>query len=148
VGDERSPNVTARALFAVVVVVSISACSHHATTSAPSRAPASSSDGGALYAQHCSSCHGSDGSGMAGIFPALAGDPVVLGDSRAAIAAVARGMRGRTVVNGTAYDGVMPGWSGDLNDDQIAAIVTYVRGAFHNHAPPVSAAGVAAVSGH
>jgi mono/diheme cytochrome c family protein len=41
----------------------------------------------------------------------------------------------------------MPGWSSDLSGEQIAAIVTYVRGAFHNHASPVSAADVANASG-
>jgi mono/diheme cytochrome c family protein len=60
---------------------------------------------------------------------------------------VAFGSSGRIVVVGTVYDGVMPGWAADLNDDQIAAIVTFVRGAWHNHAPPVTAADVAAVSG-
>jgi mono/diheme cytochrome c family protein len=85
---------------------------------------------------------------MRGVFPPLAGDPLATGDARNAIAAVALGSHGPIVVKGVAYDGVMPGWSADLNDDQIAAIVTYVRGAWHNHAPPVSAADVASVSGH
>jgi mono/diheme cytochrome c family protein len=147
VGDERAPDVTSRAVCTVVAMTLMAACSRHTETAAPSRAPASSSDGGALYLQHCSSCHGTDGSGMSGVFPPLAGDPAVTGDSRRAIVAVARGERGRIVVNGVAYDGVMPGWSGDLSDEQIAAIVTYVRGAFHNHAPPVSAADVANASG-
>jgi mono/diheme cytochrome c family protein len=134
--------IVASATFAL-----LAACSRHGGDSTPSRAPGSSSDGGALYLQHCSSCHGSTGAGMSGVFPPLAGDPVVDGKARGAIAAVATGMRGRLVVNGTAYDGVMPGWDADLNDDQIAAIVTYVRSAWHNHASPVSAAGVSAVTG-
>jgi mono/diheme cytochrome c family protein len=82
---------------------------------------------------------------MAGIFPPLAGDPVTNGDARGAIAAVAFGSRGRVTVDGRTYDGVMPGWAGDLDDEQLAAVVTFVRSAWHNHAPPVSAADVANV---
>jgi mono/diheme cytochrome c family protein len=85
---------------------------------------------------------------MREVFPPLAGDPATVGNARDAIAAVALGSHGRIVVGGTAYDGIMPGWSADLNDEQIASIVTFVRSAWHNHAPPVSAADVAAVSGH
>jgi mono/diheme cytochrome c family protein len=136
-----------RAIVASAAIAVLAACSRHDGASAPSRAPASSSDGGALYLQHCSSCHQPDGSGMPGVFPPLTGDTIASGDARRAIATVAFGSSGRIVVVGTVYDGVMPGWAADLNDDQIAAIVTFVRGAWHNHAPPVTAADVAAVSG-
>jgi mono/diheme cytochrome c family protein len=138
---------TRRALVAWAAIALLAACSRHDAASAPSRALASSSDGGALYLQHCSSCHQADGSGMPGVFPPVKGDPIATGDARRAIAAVAFGSHGRIVVGGTVYDGVMPGWAADLNDDQIAAVVTFVRGAWHNHAPPVTAADVAAVSG-
>ncbi len=82
---------------------------------------------------------------MSGVFPPLAGNVAVVGDPGRAIAAVAFGTRGHTSRDGTAYQGVMPGWAADLNDDQIAAIVTYIRSAWHNHAPPVSAADVARI---
>jgi mono/diheme cytochrome c family protein len=136
-----------RALVVWTAITLLAACSRHDSASAPSRAPASSSDGGALYVQHCSGCHQPDGSGMPGVFPPLNGDSIVNGNARHAIAAVAFGSHGRIVAGGMVYDGVMPGWAADLNDDQIAAVVTFVRGAWHNHAPPVTAADVAAVSG-
>ncbi|MBV8371930.1 MAG: cytochrome c, partial [Candidatus Eremiobacteraeota bacterium] len=44
------------------------------------------------------------------------------------------------------FNGEMPAWRGLLSDDDIAAVVTYIRFAWHNHAAPVSAADVDAVS--
>ncbi|HEY1428365.1 MAG TPA: cytochrome c [Candidatus Tumulicola sp.] len=131
-----------RTAFAALAICVLSACARHPAGTTPSRAPGSSSDGGALYAQHCASCHQTDGRGLAGVFPPLAGDPVVNGNAGGAISAVAQGMRGRIEVNGVTYEGVMPGWSGDLDDEQVAAVVTFVRSAWHNHAPPVSASDV------
>jgi mono/diheme cytochrome c family protein len=148
VGDERPSAVTYRQSASALVLalcVVLQACSRHPAASGPSRAPGSSSDGGALYAQHCATCHQIDGRGLAGIFPPLAGDTVTNGDARGTIKAVALGLRGRIIVDGVTYDGVMPGWSGDLDDEQLAAVVTYVRSAWHNLAPPVSAADVANV---
>jgi mono/diheme cytochrome c family protein len=143
--DERAPAMIARMYAALLAVALVTGCAHGDRSSAPSDAPGSSSDGGALYLMHCASCHQPDGRGMAGVFPPLAGDRVVAGDPGRVIAAVAFGTRGRTSTGGTTYDGVMPGWAADLNNDQIAAIVTYVRSAWHNHAPPVSAADVARI---
>jgi mono/diheme cytochrome c family protein len=132
----------------LALIALLAGCARHPSSAALSRAPGSSSDGGALYETHCSSCHQLDGRGLAGVFPPLAGDAVAVGIARRSIATVAFGTRGRTSIGGRTYDGVMPGWAADLSDDQIAAIVTYVRGAWHNHAPPVSAADVANVVGH
>jgi mono/diheme cytochrome c family protein len=143
--DERAPAMIARAYAALLAIALMTGCSHGNRQSAPSDAPGSSSDGGALYLTHCASCHQADGRGMAGVFPPLAGARAVVGDPDRVIAAVAFGTRGRRSTGGTTYDGVMPGWAADLNDDQMAAIVTYVRSAWHNHAPPVSAADVARI---
>jgi mono/diheme cytochrome c family protein len=41
----------------------------------------------------------------------------------------------------------MPNFSADLSDADIAAVLTYVRSAWGNHAPPVDVAAVAAVRG-
>jgi mono/diheme cytochrome c family protein len=47
----------------------------------------------------------------------------------------------RLVLNGR---GGMPAFRNSLSDDQLAAIITYVRSAWGNKAPPVTAATVAA----
>ena len=84
-------------------------------------------DGGELYATRCASCHGADGSGTADVFPALSGDPIVVAeDPTAAIL---------TVLNGR---GGMPRWADELSDAEIAAILSYVRTSFGNHASEVT----------
>ena len=54
------------------------------------------------------------------------------------------GLEGQVTVAGEMYSGMMPGWS-HLEDEQIAAVMTYVRGSFGNYAGPVSAELVATV---
>ena len=84
-------------------------------------------DGDELYTMRCASCHGADGSGSAEVFPALAGDPfVVAEDPTGAIL---------TVLNGR---GGMPRWADELSDAEIAAILSYVRTSFGNHASEVA----------
>jgi mono/diheme cytochrome c family protein len=107
--------------------------------------PASASDGGAVYVANCSSCHQTNGQGVSGAFPPLAGNPVVSGNPIAAIAIVKNGLDGRVVVNGQAYSGIMPRWKGVLSDEQIASVITYIRSSWKNHASGVSAAQVQAV---
>ena len=84
------------------------------------------------YVATCSACHQANGQGIKGAFPALVGDYFVLADPNDVIA---------TVLNGR---GGMPAWKTDLTDAQIAATITYIRSAWGNSAPPVTADMVAA----
>jgi len=86
-----------------------------------------------------------NGQGIPGAFPPLAGNPLVTGNPVAAIAIVKNGLDGRIVVNGQAYSGIMPRWNGLLTDEQIAAVITYIRSSWKNRAPGVSAAQVSAL---
>lgn len=88
--------------------------------------------GAALFAQNCSACHQAQGQGIAGAFPALAGDRFVTGDPGAVV---------RTVLNGR---GGMPAFRDVLTDEQLAAVLTHVRSGWGNHAPPIAAKMVAA----
>ncbi len=90
-------------------------------------------DGARLFAENCSACHQPTGLGIKGAFPALKGDAVALG-SPPAVAAV--------VLNGR---GGMPAFGPELDDQTIAAILTFVRSAWGNAAPPVQTAVVAGV---
>ncbi len=90
-------------------------------------------DGKAEFLANCSACHQAQGTGIKGAFPALAGDAFVDGDAPAAAWVVLNGRGG------------MPAFRSDLSDGQIAAALSYVRSAWGNAAPPVTAAVVAAV---
>jgi mono/diheme cytochrome c family protein len=103
-----------------------------AITLLPSVALAGES-GQSLYEHKCATCHQIQGGGIAHAFPALAGDATLLGDEEDLIALVFRGRGG------------MPSWAFFLNDQQVADILSYARGAWGNAAPPVTAEQVAAL---
>ena len=106
---------------------------------------ASAGNGGQVYANNCSSCHQSQGSGTPGAFPPLAKNPVVVGNPNTVIHIVKFGLQGSIKVNGQSYNGQMPKWQGTLSDAQIASVITFVRSSWGNHAPGVTAAQVTAV---
>lgn len=100
--------------------------------------------GEALYAGTCSTCHQRDGAGLAGVFPPLAGSDYLNADPERAAQVVLAGLAGPVVVNGTTYNSVMPPMT-NLNDDEIANILTYAYSAWGNAGHVVSAETVSAV---
>lgn len=114
-------------------------------SAAAAKNPASASDGAVIYMANCSSCHQLNGEGVPGAFPPLSGNPLVTGNPAAVITIVKNGLEGRVEVNGQAYSGVMPHWKELLSDEQIAAVITYVRTSWKNRGSAVSVADVQAV---
>jgi cytochrome c6 len=87
-------------------------------------------EGRQVFEDNCAQCHRSNGEGLPNTFPALNGDPFVVGDPRPVIATVLNGRKGKL--------GQMPTWKDQLNDRQIAAAVTYIRHAWGNQAAVVT----------
>lgn len=104
----------------------------------PVTAASTGPDGAVIYKNTCSSCHQANGLGVPGAFPPLAGSDWVAGDEQILIALVLHGLMGEISVNGEIYNGVMPPWSATLKDDDIAAVLTYVRSELGNSFPAVS----------
>lgn len=100
-------------------------------------------DGAQIYAAQCVACHQASGKGLPGVFPPLAGSEWVTGKGALAVQIVLHGVTGELTVAGTAYNGMMPMFKDKLDDAQIAAVVSYIRGSFGNSAEPVDAATVA-----
>jgi mono/diheme cytochrome c family protein len=98
--------------------------------------------GGRVYADQCSGCHGGDGKGAANLFPALEGSSVVQqADATGLMHIVLRGARG--VATDKAPTGAaMPEFGWLLKDDEVAAVLTYIRNSWGNAAPAVSASEV------
>lgn len=92
----------------------------------------------------CMACHGADGGGAAGIGPPLAGSEWVLGPVENLIRIQLRGLMGPIKVKGTDYNLVMPPQA-HQNDEQIAAVLTYIRNNFGNKASAVTAEQVSAL---
>ena len=94
--------------------------------------------GAELYKQHCADCHGDRGEGLAGAYPALAGNRAVVMQKPINVirAVLAGGYLPATTGNPRPYG--MPPFAHVLNDAEIAAVVSYIRGAWGNGAPAVS----------
>jgi nitrite reductase (NO-forming) len=97
--------------------------------------------GKAHYTGTCSVCHQDNGAGLEGVFPPLAKSDFLAGDPEAAIAYVLNGLTGPITVNGKQYNSVMPPMS-QLNNDEIANILTYVFNSWDNDLGQVTAAQV------
>jgi glucose/arabinose dehydrogenase len=102
---------------------------------------ASQGRGAELYRLYCGSCHQMEGGGVPGQFPPLAGTEWVTGDRGRLIRAVLHGMQGPVVIDGVRYDELMPPHA-FLDDEDVAALTTYIRNAFGNSAGPVHEAEV------
>jgi mono/diheme cytochrome c family protein len=98
--------------------------------------------GAQIYADECSGCHTADGKGIAGLFPSLNGAAVVQQtDPTTLMHVVLRGAL--SVATAKAPTGpAMPEFGWLLKDDQVAAVLTYIRNAWGNSAPAVNAAEV------
>lgn len=95
-------------------------------------------DGEAIYLTQCSSCHLPDGNGISGIFPPLRQVDWVTGDKGTLIRIVLDGVMGEFMVGNVVYNGAMPPWKTFLNDQEISALLTYIRAAWENDASAVT----------
>ena len=100
--------------------------------------------GRVLYNGTCSVCHQQDGQGLAGVFPPLANSDYLLADTSRAIEVVLNGLTGPITVNGSDFNSVMPPMS-QLNDDEIANILTFTLNSWGNEDGEVSSEDVAEV---
>jgi mono/diheme cytochrome c family protein len=98
--------------------------------------------GAQIYADECSGCHKPDGSGTPALFPMLKGSAAVQQtDPTSLLRVVLRGAAAAATDKGPTAPS-MPQFGWILSDDQVAAIVTYIRNSWGNSATPVSAGDV------
>lgn len=102
-------------------------------------------DGRKIFLTSCSSCHQSEGTGVPGAFPPLAGSEWVTGDEGRLLRVILHGLTGPIEVNGEEYAGTMPPFGGALSNADVAAVATYIRASWGNEAQPVSVADVARI---
>ena len=96
------------------------------------------------YTERCLTCHQADGGGVQNMNPPLTKTKWVLGDKTQLIQIVLKGMTTGVEIDGDSYHNVMASHA-DLNDQQIADVLTYVRNSFGNKAKAVTVAEVKAV---
>ena len=96
--------------------------------------------GKALFSANCITCHQANGEGLPGQYPPLAGSEVETGDAtNQLIAIVLKGLQGPVEIKGKPFNNSMQAWEGQYTDQQLAAILTYVRSDWGNNAPAITA---------
>lgn len=99
--------------------------------------------GAKIYNQYCSGCHMGDGNGnVSSGFPPLPGSEwVIEKDPSRIIRIVLNGLGGPITVKGKEYgQAQMLPWRDALKDEDVAAVLTYVRNAWGNKGAAVDAA--------
>jgi len=94
--------------------------------------------GEARFTGTCSVCHQGSGQGLPNVFPPLAHSDYLMADKQRAIGIVLNGLTGKVTVNANEFNSVMPPMS-QLNDDELANILTFVRNSWGNSGDAVSA---------
>ncbi|MDM0119387.1 c-type cytochrome [Variovorax arabinosiphilus] len=135
-----TPPATPAPLQAAVVA----AATAHPSTQAL-RAGTVEGAGGMVYLNNCNACHRSSGAGADGVFPSLAGNSVVNAKDPTSLI--------RIVLAGSAMPSTesrpsalaMPGFGWRLGDENVAALLSFVRSSWGNRGEAVTPAQVAKV---
>ena len=130
-------------LLAVQVAQSQTSQKKTAPTKTTTKATASSSlkstmqRGELVYKSVCLTCHQADGGGVPRMNPPLIKTKWVLGDKTKLITLMLKGMNEPIEIEDEEYHNPMPPHT-ELNDQQIADVLTFVRNSFGNKASAVT----------
>lgn len=151
----KRQHLAGRILSSALLIAAVAACGgggeQQAATdtgagaAATQTAAAGPASGEQIY-QRCATCHMPDGKGMPGTYPPLAGAEYATAANPAVpIRVVIHGLQGPVTVAGTEYNSIMPayGTGVEMSDEEVAAVLTYVRSQWGNNASPVTAEQVA-----
>jgi mono/diheme cytochrome c family protein len=100
------------------------------------------------YDTYCANCHQASGVGAAGVAPPLAGSEWVITPGANRLARIPlRGLQGPIKVKGVDYNMSMLAIGATMTDEQVAAVLTYIRNSWGNKAPLVTVEQVGKVQG-
>ncbi|GAB2946179.1 cytochrome c [Hafnia psychrotolerans] len=111
---------------------------NNATTKALD-AEISTAPGAQIYVDNCLDCHLSSGQGEANRYPTLAQNPVVVSDDPSSLINLVLNGSRAPATQFSSKPVKMPGFAADLDDQQIADVVTFIRHGWGNQASTVSA---------
>lgn len=94
--------------------------------------------GAKVYGDHCAQCHGEQGEGVAGAYPALAGNRAVTLPVPANLVQVVLGGGFAPATAGNPRPFGMPPFATVLSDEDVAAVISHIRAAWGNRAGAVS----------
>jgi mono/diheme cytochrome c family protein len=99
--------------------------------------------GQAVYSKFCIACHEADGSGAPRIYPPLPGNALLQSINPSSTLRVILDGAHTVTTPRAPNTGEMPGYAKQLSDDEIAAVVNYIRNSWGNAGPLVTPAQVA-----
>ncbi len=101
--------------------------------------------GAAVYIDNCAACHRTDGHGYTRVFPALAGNPVLQSEDPTSLIHIV--LKGGTLpaTHTAPSTFTMPGFAWRLSDQEVADVVSFIRGSWGNKGAPVKADDVASL---
>ena len=101
--------------------------------------------GALLYLDNCAACHRPDGRGYDGVFPSLAGNPIVEADDPLSLISIVLvgSMTSRTSTTPAQF--AMPAFAWRLSDQDAADIISFIRSSWGNDAKPIESPKVAAL---
>jgi mono/diheme cytochrome c family protein len=137
----------ARNLLSIILLTAaVAACAPKIPGAAQGGSPPSAAAAGQrIYNGNCLPCHQETGAGIPGVYPSLAGSPVVLGDPAELTRWVLKGQRPKSMPTGRYSTQMLQfGW---MKPADAAALFSYLRSSFGNSAPPVDADAVAKALG-
>lgn len=111
---------------------------HQTGERSPPRSTEMIQRGEKLYRDHCAQCHGEEGEGVAGAYPALAGNRAVTLAVPANLIQVVLGGGFPPATAGNPRPFGMPPFATVLGDTDVAAVISHIRLSWGNHAPPVT----------
>jgi mono/diheme cytochrome c family protein len=150
---------TRKVFFVFVLAGVLAACSPKGTgepqgaagvagstgTTTKGAGPTAAEIGERIYSGNCVPCHQQNGAGIPGVYPSLAGSPVVTGDPAELARWVMQGQRPHSMPAGRYSTQMLQfGW---MKPADAAALFSYLRSNFGNTAAPVDAATVAKALG-
>jgi mono/diheme cytochrome c family protein len=89
--------------------------------------------GKSIYTDMCVTCHLPNGKGVPKVYPPLAKSDYLMEKREASIKAVKYGLRGKILVNGVEYKGIMSNLG--LYEDEVADVMNYVTNSWGNKNP-------------
>ena len=100
-----------------------------------------------IFMKICAACHQRDGEGKDGVAPPLVGSEwVIAPDGGRMVRIVLNGLQGPIRVRGREWNLVMPPWRNNLDDDQVAVVLSFIRSELgNNHADAVTPEFVAGI---
>jgi mono/diheme cytochrome c family protein len=97
-----------------------------------------SAQGAMVYLDNCAACHRPDGHGYEGVFPALAGNPVVEAGNPASVVSIILRGSATPQTGATPAQFTMPGFAWRLSDVEVLQVANFVRSSWGNRGGKVT----------